>query len=220
MNVLLFGATGMVGHGVLLECLEDARVARVVSVVRRATGVTHAKLTEVVHADFTDYGAIEKDLAGTDACFFCLGVSSAGMKEPAYTVITHDYAIAVAQVLKRLNPALTFCFVSGAGTDSTEKGRSMWARVKGRTENEIIAMFERGFAFRPAYIHPMKGVTSRTALYRVFLVVFRPLYPVMRTLFPHVVTTTVAIGRAMLATVGAPPSKRVLEVDDINALAG
>lgn len=219
MNVLLFGATGMVGHGVLLECLADPTVTRFVSIVRRSTGVTDPKLREIVHKDFTDYSTIEKELVGLDACFFCLGVSSAGMSEADYTVITHDYAIAAAQVLKRLNPGLTFCFVSGASTDSTEKGRTMWARVKGKTENEIIATFERGFAFRPGYIHPMNGAVSGTRLYRAFYVVLAPLYPGLKRMFPSFVTTTVAIGRAMINAVGNPPAKHVLEVPDINALA-
>lgn len=219
MNVLLFGATGMIGRGVLLECLADPTVTRVVSIVRRSTGVTDPKLHEVVHKDFTDYSTIEKELGGLDACFFCLGVSSAGMSEADYTVITHDYTIAAAQVLKRLNPGLTFCFVSGASTDSTEKGRTMWARVKGKTENEIIATFERGFAFRPGYIHPMKGVVSGTRLYRAFYVVLAPLYPALKRMFPSFVTTTVAIGRAMINAVSNPPAKHVLEVPDINELA-
>jgi uncharacterized protein YbjT (DUF2867 family) len=223
MNVVLFGATGMIGRGVLLECLEDPTVTKVVAVVRRPTGETHAKLEEVVHADFANYDAIESKLANLDACFFCLGVSSAGMSEADYTRVTYDYAIAAATTLKKVSPNLTFCFVSGASTDSSEKGSSMWARVKGKTENAILAMFPgRAFCFRPGYIHPMKGVVSGTKLYRVFYVVFVPLYPVLRTLFPKLVTTTVAIGRAMIHAVRTPPPVKVLEVlevPDINALA-
>lgn len=216
MNVVIFGATGMIGRGVLLECLEDPSVTKIVAVVRRPTGQTHAKLEEVVHADFTNDDAIAAKLTGIDACFFCLGVSSAGMSEADYTRVTYDFAMAAATTLKRVSPNVTFCFVSGSGTDSSEKGKSMWARVKGKTENALLAMFpERAFVFRPAYIHPMKG----TKLYRAFYVVFVPLYPVLRSLFPKMVTTTVAIGRAMINAVYKPPPKHVLEVPDINALA-
>jgi uncharacterized protein YbjT (DUF2867 family) len=220
MKVVLFGATGMIGRGVLLECLEDPTVTQVVAVVRRASGETHAKLEEVVHADFTSYDAIESKLANVDACFFCLGVSSAGMSEVDYTRVTYDFAMAAARTLKKVSANVTFCFVSGAGTDGTAQGKSMWARVKGKTENAILAMFpERAFMFRPGYIHPMKGVVSGTRLYRVFYVVFVPLYPVLKALFPKFVTTTVAIGRAMINAVRQPPAKHVLEVQDINALA-
>jgi len=219
MNVVLFGATGMIGRGVLLECLEDPTVTRVVAVVRRPLGETHAKLEEVVHANFANYDAIEAKLAGIDACLFCLGVSSAGMSETDYTRVTYDFAMAAARTLQQASPSVTFCFVSGAGTDSTEKGKSMWARVKGKTENALLAMFPgRAFMFRPGYIHPMKGVVSGTRLYRAFYPVSVPLYPVLRSLFPKFVTTTVAIGRAMINAVRKPPSKHVLEVPDINAL--
>lgn len=220
MNVVLFGATGMIGRGVLLECLEDPKVTKVIAVVRRATGEKNAKLEEVVHNDFGNTDAIEAKLANVDACFYCLGVSSAGMSEADYTRVTYDFAMAAARTLKKASPNVTFCFVSGASTDGSEKGKSMWARVKGKTENAILAMFpERAFMFRPGYIHPMKGVVSGTKLYRVFYVVFVPLYPVLRSLFPKFVTTTVAIGRAMINAVQRPPAKHVLEVPDINALA-
>src|SRR5262245_13031557 len=156
MNVVLFGGSGMVGQAVLIECLADPDVRRVVSIVRRATGVTHAKLTEIVHTDFFDYGPIEPQLRDADACFFCLGVSSVGMKEEDYRHITYDLTMAAARTLHRLNPKLAFIYVSGAGTDSSEKGRSMWARVKGKTENDLTALFERAYMFRPGYIHPEK----------------------------------------------------------------
>src|SRR5215831_15581930 len=156
MNVVLFGATGMVGQGVLIECLDDPEVRRVVSVVRRPTGVTNAKLTEIVHADFFDYAAIEPSLRDADACFFCLGVSSVGMKEDEYRHITYDLTMAAAKTLHRLNPNLAFIYVSGKGTDSTEKGSSMWARVKGKTENALCALpFKAVYLFRPGFIQPL-----------------------------------------------------------------
>jgi uncharacterized protein YbjT (DUF2867 family) len=217
MNVVLFGASGMVGQGVLIECLDDPEVKRVVSVVRRATGVTHAKLTEIVHADFFDYGAIEPALRDADACFFCLGVSSVGMKEEDYRHVTYDLTMAAARTLHRLNPKLAFIYVSGAGTDSSEKGRSMWARVKGKTENDLTAMFERAYMFRPGYIHPEKGVRSKTGWVRVAITVLRPVGFVLKQ-FAGVGTGSDVLGRAMIAAVrGGAPSHPV-ESREINAL--
>lgn len=219
MNVLLFGATGMVGQGVLLECLADGRVDKVVAVVRRQMGNPHMKLREVVHADFTSYTSIEPEFANVDACFFCLGISSVGMSEADYTKITYDYAVAAATTLKKMSPGATLCFVSGAGTDSSEKGRTMWARVKGKTENAVLALFpEKAFMFRPGYIQPMKGVASKTALYKAIYVVVGALYPVFRALFPTMVTTSVAIGRAMIATAERGAPQKVLDSRDINEL--
>ena len=217
MNVVLFGASGMVGRAALLECLEDPGVARVVSVVRRPTGVTHAKLTEVVHADFLDYTAIEPQLRDADACFFCLGVSSAGMKESDYRHITYDFTMAAARTLHRLNPKLVFIYVSGRGTDSSEKGRMMWARVKGKTENDLLALFATAYMFRPGYIHPRKGVTSRTRWIRVAIVVLRPVgYLLMR--FSRVGSNSDAVGRAMLAAVRSGAPSHAVEIDEINTL--
>jgi uncharacterized protein YbjT (DUF2867 family) len=217
MKVVLFGATGMIGQGVLRECLLDPAVTDVVTVGRAASGKLHAKLREITHADLGDLTAIEGDLRGADACFFCLGVSSAGMSEDAYRRITYDYTMAAARVFAAQDPEATFVYVSGAGTDSTEKGRSMWARVKGRTENDVLALLPNAYMFRPGYIQPMHGVTSRTRLYRALYVVAVPLYPVLRRLFPKSITTTETIGRAMIniAAKGAP--KRVLDPSDINA---
>jgi uncharacterized protein YbjT (DUF2867 family) len=217
MNVVLFGASGMVGQGVLLECLEDPDVRRVVSVVRRPTGRTDPKLTEVVHADFLDYGAIEPALRDIDACFFCLGVSSVGMKEEDYRHITYDFTMAAAQTLHRLNPKLAFIYVSGAGTDSTEQGRSMWARVKGKTENDLTKLCARAYAFRPGYIHPEKGVASRTKWIRIAVAVLRPVGVLLKQ-FPGVGTTTAVLGRAMIAAVRSGAPSRAAEVRDINAL--
>jgi uncharacterized protein YbjT (DUF2867 family) len=219
MKVILFGATGMVGQGALRECLLDPGVEKVLAVGRRATGRHHEKLREIVHRDFLDFSTIEGELAGYDACLFALGVSSAGMGEPDYVRVTYDVTMAAARAILRNNPALTFVFVSGASTDGTEKGRVMWARVKGRTENALLAMpFKAAYMFRPGYIQPLHGIVSSTKLLRVMYAVVGPLYPVWKTLFPNYVTTTEVLGRAMVraAREGAP--KHVLENRDINAL--
>lgn len=221
MKVVLFGASGMIGSGVLLECLDSPDVQSVVAVGRTKTGIEHAKLREVVHADFLDFSAIEPDLSGLDACFWCLGISSTGMSEADYTRVTHDFTKAAAETLLKCSPRIVMCFVSGAGTDSSEQGRSMWARVKGKTENLLLGMgFARATMFRPGYIQPMRGVTSKTRLYRALYVVTTPLFPLVRRLFPKSVTTTVAVGRAMIAVArdGAPGP--ILDSGDINALAG
>lgn len=204
---MIFGATGMIGQGVLRECLLDPEVQRVVTVGRSATGQQHAKLEEIVHADLFDLTAIEPKLANLDACFFCLGVSSAGMSEEAYSRVTYDIAMSAATTLARLDPQMTFVFVSGMGTDSTERGKTMWARVKGRTENAILRLpFRRAYMFRPGYIQPMHGIRSRTTLYRVLYVIVSPMYPLLKRLFPNSVTTTERLGLAMLAAAkhGAP----------------
>ena len=217
MNVVLFGASGMVGQGVLIECLDDPGVQRVVSVVRRATGVTHAKLTEIVHADFLDYTAIEPSLRDIDACFFCLGVSSIGMKEDDYRHITYDFTMAAARTLHRLNPKLVFIYVSGAGTDSTEQGRSMWARVKGKTENDLAKLCATAYAFRPGYIHPEKGVASRTKWIRVAVTVLRPVGFLLKQ-FPGAGTSTDVLGRAMIAAVRSGTPSHAVELREINQL--
>jgi uncharacterized protein YbjT (DUF2867 family) len=219
MKVVLFGATGMIGQGVLRECLLDPAVTEVLTVGRTATGRQHAKLREVTHADLGDLSAIEDDLRGADACFFCLGVSSAGMSEDAYRRVTYDYTMAAARVFARLNPEATFVYVSGVGTDRTEKGRSMWARVKGRTENDVLALLPNAYMFRPGYVQPMHGVKSRTRLYRAMYVVAARLYPVLRRLFRNSVTTTELIGRAMINVAGRGAPTRVLAPSDINAAA-
>ena len=199
MKVVLFGATGMIGQGVLRECLLSTDVESVLAIGRSTTGKSHEKLRELTHSDLTDYGPIEGDLAGLDACFFCLGASSAGMSEADYNHLTHDLTLAAAKVLVRLNPGMTFVYVSGAGTDSSEQGRSMWARIKGKTENALLALpFKAAYMFRPGLIQPLHGITSRTRLYRIVYIVLWPLFPVLRPLFPGAVTNTEAIGRAML----------------------
>ncbi len=219
MNVVLFGATGMVGSGVLLECLDDPRVASVLVVGRRSCGVTHRKLTEVLHDDFFDYSALGARLSGLDACFFCLGVSAAGMKEAEYTRLTHDLTLAAARALLDRNPDMVFCYVSGLGTDSTESGRAMWARVKGRTENALRAMPFRGaYMFRPGFIQPLRGVRSRTRLYAALYRVAGPLFPLLRRLFPRQVTTSVRVGRAMIRVAAEGHASPILESDVIDGL--
>ena len=218
MNTLLFGASGMVGQGVLRECLLDPDVERVLSVVRAPTGQSDPKLREVVHKDFFDFSPIESELAGYDACFFCLGISSVGMKEADYRRVTYDITLTAARMLAQLNPAMTFIYVSGLGTDSSERGRTMWARVKGKTENDLLRLPFKAYMFRPGGIVPLHGVKSKTRIYQAFLTVFGPLLPLLYKLFPQYVTTTERIGRAMLkvAKQGAP--KAVLETSDINQL--
>lgn len=216
MKVLLFGATGMVGQGVLRECLLDEGVQSVLAVGRHATGQTHEKLRELIHNDFFDYSSIESQLSGWDACFFCLGVSSAGMAEERYRHLTYDLTLAAAQTLSRLNPGMTFIYVSGLGTDSTERGRMMWARVKGATENALLRLpFKAAYMFRPGIIQPLHGITSKTKLYRAGYAVARPLFGVLNALSPKSITTTEQLGRAMIrvARHGAP--KTILETEDI-----
>ncbi len=221
MRVIIFGASGMVGRGVLLECLDEARVTAVTAVGRSTCGDSHPKLTELLHRDFFDYSAVEASLAGCDACFFCLGVSSVGMGEAAYSRLTLDLTLAAAEAVLRASPEAVFCYVSGAGTDSTERGRSMWARVKGRTENRLLAMpFKAAFMFRPGYIQPRKGIRSKTALYRAAYTALGPFFPIWQALAPAAVTTTDKVGRAMIRVARDGYPTRVLETRDINALAG
>jgi uncharacterized protein YbjT (DUF2867 family) len=220
MKVLLFGASGMVGQGVLRECLLDEGVSEVLSVGRSPSGQTHGKLRELQHSDFSDFTAVEKQLTGFDACFFCLGVSSAGMKEPDYRRVTYDYTLAAGTLLARVNPKMTFIYVSGMGTDSTEKGRSMWARVKGQTENALLALPFVAYMFRPGFIQPLHGIKSKTRLYRALYAVSAPLFPVVKALAPGAATTTEKVGRAMLKVARNGAEKRVLETRDINYISG
>jgi uncharacterized protein YbjT (DUF2867 family) len=220
MKVILFGATGMVGQGVLRECLLDPQVESVLAIGRGETGQQHPKLRELAHKNFLDFSPIEGELSGYDACFFCLGISSAGMTEADYQRVTYDYPLAAAQTLVRLNPGMTFIYVSGGGTDSTEQGRTMWARVKGKAENALLRLpFKASYMFRPAAIQPLHGIKSKTKSYRILYAVLAPLFPVVKALAPKYVTTTERVGRAMLhvARNGAP--QKVLENWDINKLA-
>lgn len=209
----------MVGQGVLSECLLDSEVESVLAIVRSATGQRHAKLQELVRENFFDFSDVAPRLAGYDACFFCLGVSAAGMSEADYQRVTYDVTLAAAKTLVELNPAMTFIYVSGAGTDGTERGRTMWARVKGRTENALLRLPFRGvYMFRPAVIRPGPGIRSKTKSYRVLYGLFGPLLPLFKALFPGYVTTTEEVGRAMLEVAKHGAAKRVLESRDIIAL--
>jgi uncharacterized protein YbjT (DUF2867 family) len=219
MKVLIFGATGMVGQGVLLECLRDPQVELVVTIGRTAAGTQNAKVREIVHGDLSNYAGMEEALAGFDACFFCLGVSSSGMKEADYTRITYDFTLAAAEALSRLNPGMVFTYVSGAGTDSSEKGRTMWARVKGRTENALLRLPLKATMFRPGIIVPMDGIQSKTPVYRIFYKIAGPLLPLLKRALPNQVLTTREIGRAMLAVARGGYEKRILEMKDICAVA-
>ncbi|WP_158944600.1 NmrA family NAD(P)-binding protein [Granulicella sp. S190] len=219
MNVILFGATGMVGQGALRECLLDPEVKQVLIIVRNPTGQQHAKLRELVHRDLFDYSTIASGLTGFDACLFCLGVTSAGMSEAEYTRITHDLTLAAATTLAKLNPSMTFLYVSGSGTDGTERGRSMWARVKGKTENDILKLpFKAAYMFRPGFIQPLHGIVSKTKSYRIFYAALKPILPLMKNLFPRQIGTTEQVGRAMLLVAKNGYPRPVLESTDINTL--
>src|SRR5579872_4854681 len=220
MNILLFGATGMIGQGVLRECLLDPDVQLVEIVGRSTSGVQHAKLREIVHKDLWNYAAIESSLAGFDACFFCLGVTSVGMEEKEYERITYGIATAAAETLCRLNPGMTFVFISGAGSDSTEKGKLMWARIKGKTENALLRMpFKGVYVFRIGVAVPVHGERSRTGWYNMFYTFTRPFLPLLQFLFPSFITTTEEIGRAMLIIAKRGTSKHILENRDVRAVA-
>jgi uncharacterized protein YbjT (DUF2867 family) len=220
MNILIFGATGMVGQGVLRECLLDPNVQLVQTIGRTATNVQNPKLREIVHPDLWNYAPVAEKLTDFDACFFCLGIGSAGMAEKDYEHVTYGITIAAAETLSRLNPNMVFIYVSGTGTDSSEKGRMMWARVKGKTENSLLRMpFAAAYMFRPGFIEPAHGEISRNKLYRISYAVAKPLLPVFRRLFPNQILTTEQIARAMLNLVVHSYPKHVLEIKDICAAA-
>jgi uncharacterized protein YbjT (DUF2867 family) len=217
MKVILFGGSGMVGQGVLRECLLDPTIERVLSIIRNPTGQQNAKLAELVHKDFFDFSIIESQLTGFDACFYCAGPSAAGKTEEEYSRATYDMTLAAGKTLARLNPAMTFVYISGAGTDGTEKGRAMWARVKGRTENALLKLpFRAAYMFRPGVIQPLHGIQSRTRGYRIFYSITKPLLPVFRWLLPQYITTTELLGRAMIRVAQSGYPKRILETRDIN----
>jgi uncharacterized protein YbjT (DUF2867 family) len=219
MKVILFGATGMVGQGVLRECLLDADVETVLAVGRSPTGVQNAKLREIVHDNFLDFSTIESQLAGYDACFFCLGVSSVGMSEERYRHLTYDITLAAATTLSKLNPGMVFVYVTGQGTDSTEQGRLMWARIKGKTENDLLKLpFKAAYMFRPAGIQPLHGVRSKTAWVQAIYVVAGPLLSYLNRVAPKYMTTSQQLGRAMIKVARDGYPKPVLESEDINAI--
>jgi uncharacterized protein YbjT (DUF2867 family) len=219
MKVILFGATGMVGQGVLRECLLDAGVESVLAVGRSPTGQRHPKLREIVHDNFTDYSAIESELKGYDACFFCLGVSSVGMNEERYRHLTYDITLAAATTLARLNPGMVFTYVTGRGTDSTERGSLMWARVKGKTENDLQKLpFKAAYMFRPAGIQPLHGVRSKVAWIQAIYAGTAPLLSLLNRIAPKYMTTSEQVGRAMIKVAREGYPKPVLESEDINAV--
>ncbi len=214
LSVIVTGTTGMVGEGVLLECLQNPAVDRVLAVSRRTAGHTHPKLTELLVPDFTQLQPFEAQLSGYDACFYCAGISSAGMSEAEYTKVTYDTPVAFATVLARLNPKMVLCHVSGAHTDSSEQGRIMWARVKGKAENALLRLpFRRVANFRPGFMEPVKGQHNIKTLFRVALV----LTPLFKLFFPSL--TLNQVGQAMIKSASVPELKPVLEVADIKALA-
>jgi len=221
MRVILFGGTGMVGRGVLKECKRDSEIAEVLAVGRTALGRTDAKGSQIVAEDLFDLDDEEYRLTGFDACFFCLGVSSSGMNEADYWRVTYELTMSVARRLVRLNPEMVFEYVSGMGTDSSEKGRVMWARVKGKTENDLMALgFKGAYMFRPGVIVPMDGIKSKTKAYQMFYSMGGPLLSLMRVVFPRYTTTTRELGRAMIRVAKVGFEKRVIETGDIGRIAG
>jgi hypothetical protein len=215
INVIITGSTGMVGEGVLIECLRNPQVESVLVINRRSCGYSHPKLKEILHSDFYDIAAIESRLKGYDACFFCLGISSIGVKEPDYYRVTYTLTLTFAQTLSRINPEMTFCYVSGEGTDSSEIGRQMWARVKGKTENDLMKLpFRQIFAFRPGLMKPTPGQKNILKAYK-FL---GWLYPLLHLLFPGHSCNLSEVGMAMIKAVALENERKVLEVNDIVAL--
>ena len=216
IRAIVFGATGMVGEGVLHEALRDDRVTSVLVIGRRPCGVVHPKLQEIIHNDFYDYSKIEEQLRGYSACLFCLGVTSIGKNEVEYTKLTYTLTMQAARTLSRLNPDMTFCYVSGAGTDSSEQGGRMWARVKGRTENDLMRLpFKATYAFRPGFIKPTRGLHNAFLIARVFGMV----YPVLKLVAGKYVCTLEELGRAMVQASSDGAPKKVLECVDIVDLA-
>ena len=219
MKVVLFGASGMVGQGVLLECLRDAAVTQVLGIGRSASGRHDARLTEIIRDDFLDYSDVAPQLAGYDACFFCLGVSSVGMDAERYRHLTYDITLAAATTLSRLNPGMVFIYVTGRGTDSTEQGSLMWARVKGKTENDLLKLpFKAAYIFRPAGIQPLHGIRSKTGWVHAIYIGAAPLLTLLNRVAPKYMTTTEQVGRAMIKVARQGYPKAVLESEDINRL--
>ena len=220
MNVLVFGATGMLGQGVLRECFLDPGVEHVTALGRTPTGVQNPKMREIIQKDLWNYFAMDAELTGFDACFFCLGISVSGMKEADYERVTYGITLAAAEKLCRLNPQMTFIYVSGMGTDNSEQGRVMWARIKGKTENALLRLpFKAAYMLRPGAIVPLYGAKSKTAWYRILYSMSGPVLPLLRRLFPAYVLTTEQIGRAMLTLARYGGPTRILETKEISAIA-
>ena len=218
MKVIITGTTGMVGHAVLIEALEDDSIKEVLIINRKPLGITHPKLVEILHKDFSDFSAIEDKLSGYDGCYYCMGVSSSGMSEEQYTHITYDFTYALASVLYKQSPQATFIYVSGDGSDSSEKGKVMWARVKGKTENMVLKMgFKDAYAFRAGAILPTKGVKSKTKLYHIMYLILTPFNPLLRRL--NSITTSERLGKAMLSLTKNPQNEKIVYNRDINLIA-
>lgn len=220
MKIILFGASGMIGQGVLRQCLADPTVTQILSIGRSAPAMTDSKLTALVHDNFFDYSTISNTLRGYDACLFCLGVSAGGMSEEKYHRLTYELTLAAAHALLGQNPQLTFIYVSGTGTNSSEKGGAMWARVKGKTENALLRLpFKDAYMFRPAYIHPVHGEVARAPGTRWMYTLVGPLYPLWRALLPRYVTTTEVLAKAMITAARRGAPKKIIENEDLAALA-
>ena len=216
IKAIITGATGMVGEGVLHECLHHPAVSSILLINRKPSGTVHHNVKEIIHSDFYDLSAIESELEGYNACFFCLGTTSIGKNEAEFTKVTYDLTMHFAETLSKLNPTMTFCYISGASTDSTEKGRMMWARVKGKTENDLMKLpFKKVYAFRPGYMHPTKGLKNTLRYYKYL----QWLYPLLRTLFSKYVSTLKELGQAMIQVTLKGYPKNILEVKDIVALS-
>jgi len=219
LRAIFTGATGMAGHATLLECIENAEVEEVLVINRSALGLKHPKLKEVIHKDFFDLASINKQLSGFNTCYFCIGVSSVGMSEEKYHHFTYDLTVSFAETVAKLNEGLTFCYVSGAGTDSSEAKTTMWARIKGKTENKLLSMpFKSAYMFRPGYIQPMKGVKTRVFIYQIAYKVLSPLYPILKRVFPNGVTSSAQLSRAMISVSKSGFPKKILETSDINSI--
>lgn len=220
MKVIVTGATGMVGKGVLLECLDHSEISEVLSISRRTLGIEHPRLKELIHKDFSEFASVADQLTGYNACYACMGVSSAGMKEEQYTRLTYDYTLALAKELLAANPGMTFNYVSGVGTDSSEKGRSMWARIKGKTENDLLNMgFKQAYMFRPGAIIPLRGTEPSSKVYKVLIRNLTWLLKLMKKLMPDQVVDTTQIGLAMIHVTQSGYDKKVLTPPDIQILA-
>lgn len=215
-KVIITGSTGMVGEGVLYECLQSKQIEKILVINRKPCGYTHPKLTEIIHPDFFDLSNIANQLKGYDGCLFCLGISSVGMKEEAYSQTTYELTLNFAKILATLNPQMVFCYVSGTGTDSTEKGKIMWARVKGKTENDLMKLsFKKVYNFRPGYMQPTKGMKYTNTYYKYI----SWLYPLLKTIMPKYVSTLAELGQAMINVLTKDYEKNIIEVKDILVLA-
>lgn len=220
MRVLVTGATGMVGKGVLLECLENENVTSAVTIGRRKTGLDHPKLSEIEHPDFLDFTAVSDSLKDIDACYHCMGVSAAGMSDEDYTRMTYDFSMSLARTLYEHNPDITMIYVSGQGTDSKETSRQSWARIKGKTENDLLKMgFKQAFMFRPGGIIPTKGIQPSSQLYRRLIFWLGWMLRLMKLIAPNSIVNSDQIGRAMINVTQKGYEKQIIDPKDIIALA-